>query len=80
MDNNKVVKVNVDKNQKSVLNTVYKTYDPTVKHRCPLGHIRDKNNKLWERWYMFHNGDIWQHDPETDQWKMETKDELSNYY
>ena len=64
----------------SVMNSVYKKYNPETEHRSPLGRLRERDGSIWERWYMFRNGDIWQYNPETKVWIMETKDELANRY
>jgi len=59
--------------------STYGTYDPAAERRTQQGSIRI-DGVLWERWYMFRNGDIWQYNTETKEWRLETADELSNKY
>lgn len=57
-----------------------KMYDPAKERKTFLGRIKEDDGSIWERWCMIHNSEIWLFNPETSEWKLETQDELGNYY
>lgn len=55
-------------------------YHPAKERKTLLGKVREEDGSLWERYSVIRNSEIWLHNLETDEWKLETRDELNNLY